>query len=387
MLAEAASDLMAMRLSSQRGFDLPALAGPADTGKGWVERPADNLEGVASAVDSSASAGLAEEIIRDLGKAVGSTNRSDEPLHERLAAIADAVDARPNLGTTSDSTAGHAPALKGGWTLLQEMSIREAAQGLRNEYTVRRQILLRRLDVTVQVMCNCDRIATIQRQSADILSRMWSGWRRSANEAPPLSEWSALAVTRGVLARAIAARVSGPGARVSSKVKKISIGDVPNRGGKPEGYTKKDTAPTQEAGGTAATAPAPKAQRGPRQRTFASGSGGGSVGASSSAASGAAASGVANGAASSLADAGNVLGGEGASANVGSASASSAAPRSNNVSGEPASIGAKKDEKKAPTGARSTNKDAHKEYRQQKRKEWEGKVTNTYYEDLQKNRG
>jgi len=375
MLAEVASDLMTMRVSVQRGFDLPALAGPAGEaagGKGWSERPADNLQGVASAVDSSASAGLAEELVRELSSAVGAGNGSapaDRPLQERLSAVAEAVSARTEQSNAAPPDSSHAPALKGSWNLLQEMGVREAATSLRNEYTVRRQILLRRLDVTVQVMCSCDRaaVATIQRQITDILSKMWAGWRRDATEAPPLSEWSALAVTRGVLARAVTARVSGPGARVSSKVKKVSIGAVPNRGGKPEGYTKKDPgtqaqATTEEpkAASSAVTVTMPKAQRGPRERSFASGSGARATGSASAA--------PAAGAASSGAD-----------------SAAGGAAASGSGSAEPAFVAAK-EEKKAPTGARSTNKDAHKEYRVQKRKEWEGKTTNDYYEELAKQR-
>lgn len=378
MLAEAASDLMTMRVSVQRGFDLPALAGPAEAGTGWVERPADSLEGVASAVDSSASAGLAEELVRDLGSAVGSGNGSapaDRPLQERLAAVAEAVAARAEPSRPAPPDSSTSPALKGGWNLLQEMNVREAAQGLRNEYTTRRQILLKRLDVTVQVMCNCERasVASVQRKTADILSKMWAGWRRDTAEAPPLSEWSALAVTRGVLARAVTARVSGPGARVSSKVKKVSIGAVPNRGGKPEGYTKKDPttqaqpAAAEEAKASAVTVTLPKAQRGPRQRSFASGSGTTAGGGTTTASTGASSSSTGAAEASTAGAAGD-----------GASSASGTA--------EPAFVAAKAEEKKAPLGARSTNKDAHKEYRQQKRKEWEGKVTNDYYSELAKHR-
>jgi len=186
---------------------------------------------------------------------------------------------------------------------------------------------------------------------------------------------------------------------VNSKVKKVTIGAVPNRGGKPEGYTKKD--PGEGGGASSASAqaaPPPKAQRGPRQRTFASG--GESAGAAAStstpaatpagesssatasatAPEGASSSASAPASGSSSTGGGHVLGGAGA----GSAGASSAAATPASKEGE--SVAPKREEKTGPTGARSTNKDALKEYRVRKRQEWEGKVSNTYYEELEKHR-
>jgi len=388
VLAEAAADLMAIRIVKARGFDLHAMAGPANNGTEWAERPDGELEGIASIVDSSASIGLAEDLIQDLNKAVNqgsSVFAGDSSTQERLSAIAQAVESQGPPAIVD--SAGHAPALKGGWTLLQEMRVREVAAELRQEFTVRREILLRRLDVTVQVMCSCEHIAAaaVQRKSADVLSRMWAGWRRSATRAPPLSEWSALAVTRAVLARAVDARVSGPGARVSSRLKKVKIGSVPNRGGKPEGYQAQTNqrrsaagTATQAEGGAASavreTTPQPKAHRGPRHRTFA-------ASATTSSGSGAAASSSTG----ANADGGHVLGGH--PLVDGAASSSAVANRDAVMDEASVSVAAKPEEKKAPSGARSTNKDLHKEYRIQKRKEWEGTAAaSNYYEELKKNR-
>jgi len=378
-------------------------AGPANGGTEWVERPGGELEGVASVVDSSASIGLAEDLIKDLNKGVrvgiamsafpdigavesaSANQRSSGFTEECLSAIAQAVESQGPPAIVD--SAGYAPALKGGWTLLQEMRVREVAAELRQEFTVRREILLRRLDVTVQVMCSCEQssAAAVQRKSADVLSRMWAGWRRSASRAPPLSEWSALAVTRAVLARAVDARVSGPGARVSSRLKNVKIGSVPNRGGKPEGYhgrtnqrTSAAEAPTQAEGGAASTVrettPQPKAQRGPRHRTFAASA---TISNSSRV--------VTTSSTDTHADGGHVLGGH--PLVDGAASSAASGCRGTAMEEESVSVAARPKEKKAPGGARSTNKDLHKEYRIQKRKEWEGTAApNNYYEELKKNR-
>lgn len=226
-------------MTTMRGFDLPALAGPAsETDQSWAERPADDLAGVAKAVDSSASLALAEDLVRQLGEAVDVAQNG--LLEDRLEAVATAITAK---GSKSfQISAANGPAITGcNWSLMQEMGVREASTALRNEYGTRRHILLRRLDLCVQVLCGSEKSkqAANQRKITDLLSSMWAGWRKNAAEAPPLSEWSALASTRGLLARSVNARISGPNARGKSAVKSIKIGPVPNRGGIPEGYKKR----------------------------------------------------------------------------------------------------------------------------------------------------
>lgn len=245
-LADAASDLLAVRVIAGRGFDLGATAGPCQHGTSAIsaDTGANNLEGVASAVDSSASLPLAANLLTDIAQALEIDDDPSAAHAERIRQISAATLRRDPVDAGWSTDAADAPALVtgDGWTLLQEMGVREAAHQLREEYTVRRQILLHRLDCTVQCMSTSERAMkpTGRRKVADILSRMWAGWRlhEGAGKAPPLSEWSALAVTRGVLSRAVCSRVASSHARPrnNESVRNVLIGEVPNRGGLPDGY-------------------------------------------------------------------------------------------------------------------------------------------------------
>jgi len=365
LLTEVATELMLLRLRGGRGFDLPALAGPvAGDNSNWEERPAESLEGVASKVQGATGEGLAQNIIGDLARTAlrGAGISAGKPLAERLADVSDSILEQQSRWAAPADSAKNGPALRCKWTLLQEMSVREAAAALRREYGVRRQILLRRLDVTVEALRACDKMTqpATQRKFSDILSRMWAGWRRSAAEAPPLSEWSALAAARGMLTRAMSARVSGPGARVSSAVKKVTIGHVPDRGGVPDGYVKDGG---NQAASSTSSAPAPKAKaaaQGQRPRLARTLRGG------------------------------NAPGDAASSSTAGQPEAAAqAAPATDSAAGRaPASVGVKPRDKKGDgkggtqVGARSTNKDLKHQHHAQMKKEREEGRSNTYYAEL-----
>lgn len=353
VLIEVATELMLERITVGRGFDLPALAGPSGSfNSSWEERPGDSLEGLTSKVDAASGERVAIMLLGDLETSTSSSSEAaaaaPDDLNLRLSNIAGTVVSQRDRWVRSSATSS-GPALQGGWSLLQEMGIREAALALREEYAVRRQILLRRLDVTVQAMC-VSLGAASQRRAADVLSRMWAGWRRTAGEAPPLSEWSALAAAQSMLGRATSARVSGPSTRTNSKVKSFRIGQVPDRGGVPEGYLKKGNPALQASAAKTGAA----SSRAPKSAVTVIG------GASGSTSSGSAAHGS-PAAASSV--------------SVGDPSAAG--------DGVPARLTAKPSDKKGTqVGARSTNLNLRNEDRAQKRKEREEGKTNTYYEAL-----
>jgi len=350
---------MTARLEARRGFDLPALAGPKGAVADWAERPGEHLEGVTTAVDSSNSLTLATDLLKSLQGLAG-TAAGEGALKDGLTAIADAVTAKD--APAEVPLAANRPALKGGWSLMQQMNIREASLSLRKEYTFRRQILLRRLDVTVQSMMAGEKAkpAAGQRKSAEVLSRMWAGWRRGASEAPPLSEWSALAVSRSVLARAVTARVSGPNNRMKSFVKTVKIGAVPDRGGKVDhsGSAKKDPVKRGGEGGVkASSTTAASSEAAPKARAERKRKEGGAI-------KEAASSGAAGGAAAPP-------------------------PSAADANAAPVSAAPKKEEKKGSVeGARSTNLDMMNETKKQKKEEYEqGGPKQTYWDELNAARG
>jgi len=349
IISEAAADLMLTRLRVGRGVDLPALAGPSKSHDcAWEERPADSLEGLSSKVDAESGERLASKLLAELETVVLPSSRSE-------GTSCTAVDRLATVGATiaqdvSRWNAIHGPdgpVLHGNWSLLQMMGVREAAVALRGEYSVRRQILLRRLDITVQSMSASDRavVPASQRRFEDILSRMWAGWRRFALEAPPLFEWSALAASRSMLVKATTARVSGPHARVSSKVKSFKIGAVPDRGGLPEGYAARKSSVT-----TQATAQEPSESSQPRP---------------------------------------NIVTVSGGTSSTASSSSGMEQARTDTPAGgidsKPIArvAGARPNRKQTVVGARSTNLELQKEHKAQQRKEREeGRNPNTYYEEL-----
>jgi len=383
LLAEVTSDLLAVRLQAGRGFEILATAGPVDEVSEWGERPADSLEGIASAVDSSKSLPLAQGLVQDMATASEVQVNASEKLVEQLKKITEAALAKGAVRIT-EADAADAPALKGGkWSLMQEMNVREAAQQLREEYSVRRRILLNRLDCTVQSMSVNEKamVPSGRRKVADILSRMWAGWRRNMSEAPPLSEWSALAVTRGVIFRAVTARVAGPGSKLTSNVKKVLIGDVPDRGGIPDGYGK-----NRKEGGAAAPAAA-----------LPSGGGGGPAakkqrtGSSITTVSEGDKTGQAESAASLAAFFESAAAGDAAAAAASSTSSSSAAAAAPAEGGGGEGAGAEKTTavaEKRPekgntvTGARSVNKELMQQAKADQKKEREEGKEKTYYEEL-----
>mmetsp|Transcript_43094 Transcript_43094/g.78351 ORF Transcript_43094/g.78351 Transcript_43094/m.78351 type:complete len:1437 (+) Transcript_43094:93-4403(+) len=243
LLVEAAADLMVTRMEAGRALALPALAGPP--GKASSTEMED-LAGVAITVAGSEATQLAGKLVSGIWQTLGEGSPGDRPSHELLAVVASTASAGLQA-----KYPGRGLVLHGGWTLLQEMQIREVSLSLQREYTVRRHILLRRLDVSVEAM-SASAARSLREKVAGILGRMWAGWRRSAEDAPALSEWSVLAASEGVLARAVSQRVTHAASATASKVKKVQIGSVPGRGGVPEGYGKD----SRKSSNVAASAPA-----------------------------------------------------------------------------------------------------------------------------------
>eukprot|EP00927_Polykrikos_kofoidii_P025828 TRINITY_DN2313_c0_g1_i1.p1 TRINITY_DN2313_c0_g1~~TRINITY_DN2313_c0_g1_i1.p1 ORF type:complete len:1622 (+),score=294.01 TRINITY_DN2313_c0_g1_i1:382-4866(+) len=312
LLMEVSTDLMATRMETGRSFaKLPALA---------------VLEADAASSQASTAIAEVESMVSDLGIATSvNASQSDEVVSfgARLT----------NIATVATPNAANVPAdmlaLKGGWSLLQEMGVREAALTLRGEYTVRRQILLRRLDVTAESVCS-GKSEDIQRKVADICSDMWASWRKSSIQAPLFSEWSALAATRSNLFRDVSKRISGTSARTTSAVKVFRMGVVPNRGGVPDGYGKESSTQGAASASSAAVTPTEPSSAGARPAQRRQGS--------------TAATPVV------------------ATASSGSVSSGPAMP----ADAGPAKVGAKPAEKKGcESGARSTNKELHHEYRKQ----------------------
>jgi len=252
-LSEVAIDLMLARLQTGHvgGFNLPALAGPPGTDHCiWNERPTDNLEVSASKVDVTNAVLVATQFVEELEGAASSSHTSSlDPLGlaERLSIVALSVASQSDQWTNAFTNAC-GPALQWAWSHLQTEGVCMASRALQEEYGLRRQILLHRLDLTVQALCNCEAAICSEAQCciARVLSSMWAGWRQNASEASPLSAWSALAATSSMLSKAVEARVSCPKARATSKVKQFRmLTQVPDRGGVPE-------APMQQCKHTAA---------------------------------------------------------------------------------------------------------------------------------------
>jgi len=231
LLTEAASDLMTSRIKAGRGINAPALAGP----------PA-GLAGAAALLENG---GMMDKLVVDL--ATSNAVKESGTFVQRLKAVSDKVVAKGNA-----AGAETVAVLKGNWSLMQEMQVRECVDSLAKEYSVRRRILLMRLDQTVQSMCGCAKASqpAVRANIGEVLSQMWGGWRGGggvvageavvaarAEEAPRLSEWNVLAVTNSVLQEVKSTRVSelNPYAPRSA-LKSVRIGDVPGRGGVPEGY-------------------------------------------------------------------------------------------------------------------------------------------------------
>ena len=101
------------------------------------------------------------------------------------------------------------------------------------EYVNRRTVLSRRLDVTIQAFLKSPNAEKSQREIQDLVKDL--KWK---NETPTIGMWHLLAATTALLDMD-RSRISSKHT-VSSAVKTVIIGHVPDRGGVPEGYTMED---------------------------------------------------------------------------------------------------------------------------------------------------
>jgi len=370
LLTEAASDLMITRMQMGRSLSLAALAGPP--GRDAAEAgDAEELAGVATTVAGSEAAQLAGKLIggicQKLDGSISETDISARPWHELLeqTTICASADSQ-GLRTTYP---GQGLVLHGGWSLLQEMQVREVASTLQREYTVRRHILLRRLDVSVEAMSASSkaRPRDVQQRIAGILGAMWAGWRRSAEEAPALSEWSVLAASQGVLARAVSQRVTHSTSATASKIKKVRIGSVPDRGGVPEGYGK-----DAQRSATSSAVAAASTSRTPGRGLARPSAPGRLVSAGEPAAS---------------ASAGSAAAASSSGQSAGTSAAGQTAGQGAQVA--PAQIAAKRQREPGnQTGARSTNKDLESEWKKKLKEDREGGTSGpSYWQALAEARG
>jgi hypothetical protein len=256
LLTEVASDLMVMRLRMGRGLSLPALAGPplAETHNHEAE---GSLTEKAAAPFPSGTYN-ASKLIQDIESAVCHAQYdAHTSLVDRLSTVVHAVNFQrerwlQNFGRV------HSFVLKGGWSQQRENDIDLVSLALQAEYKLRRHILLRRLDVTVQALCSGEKtnVADTWRQACEVLSNMWVGWRKPGNEAPPVSKWSVLSVRCSTFHQTLEASVCGPGTRLSSNVKSFRMtSQVPYRGGIPDNYQEKTSSALWLPGSTVAASP------------------------------------------------------------------------------------------------------------------------------------
>eukprot|EP00445_Apocalathium_hangoei_P040495 CAMPEP_0203968286 /NCGR_PEP_ID=MMETSP0359-20131031/96875_1 /ASSEMBLY_ACC=CAM_ASM_000338 /TAXON_ID=268821 /ORGANISM="Scrippsiella Hangoei, Strain SHTV-5" /LENGTH=403 /DNA_ID=CAMNT_0050906211 /DNA_START=127 /DNA_END=1334 /DNA_ORIENTATION=+ len=117
----------------------------------------------------------------------------------------------------------------------QEKSVRSLIEVMNKEYTTRRKVLTRRLDVTIQAFLWSAKADTYMDQMSQAIAAIMD-WRDHLGSAS-VGLWHMFAMDQGM--------ATDPG-KVSSLnilksvVKTIIIGAVPDRGGVPEGYTVED---------------------------------------------------------------------------------------------------------------------------------------------------
>jgi len=146
---------------------------------------------------------------------------------QALDQVADAVSEDKELCATVPSNLLH-PAWK--LTSTQEGSVKQIIELLNKEYSARRKVLTRRLDVTIQAFLWSSKAdAQMEMMSQAIAAVM--DWRDHMGEAS-IGLWDILAADQVALQGKTVSKFS-----LKSVVKSVVIGAVPDRGGVPEGYT------------------------------------------------------------------------------------------------------------------------------------------------------
>eukprot|EP00439_Symbiodinium_sp_Y106_P027280 s3251_g3.t1 len=125
------------------------------------------------------------------------------------------------------------------WNLTpdQEKSVHQIMEVFNQEYSVRRKVLTRRLDVTIQAFLWSPKADSYMEQISQAISAVMD-WRDHLSSAS-IGSWHMLATDEKTVQEP--PKISSITA-LKSVVKTIIIGAVPDRGGVPEGYTVEDIA-------------------------------------------------------------------------------------------------------------------------------------------------
>ncbi|CAN8000628.1 unnamed protein product, partial [Ixodes hexagonus] len=128
----------------------------------------------------------------------------------------------------ADSMGGK-PLFQGGLTEKQWFALAKLQAQMQEEYRIRRETLIKRLDVTVQSFKWGDRLKARQ----DKIMQVYQPRRQLMQAEPKVSLGHVLAAKEDLLA---IEKTSGAGVRQNTKsaVNRVLIGSVPDRGGRPE---------------------------------------------------------------------------------------------------------------------------------------------------------
>ncbi|CAE6921608.1 Fam98a [Symbiodinium sp. CCMP2592] len=167
----------------------------------------------------------------------GKSNAQAEPADEKVQAldeIAGKIEADASL---SSKRCDHL--LYPYWNLTpdQEKSVHQIMEVFNQEYSVRRKVLTRRLDVTIQAFLWSPKADSYMEQISQAISAVMD-WRDHLSSAS-IGSWHMLATDEKTVQEP--PKISSITA-LKSVVKTIIIGAVPDRGGVPEGYTVEDIA-------------------------------------------------------------------------------------------------------------------------------------------------
>eukprot|EP00408_Alexandrium_pacificum_P065019 CAMPEP_0171159136 /NCGR_PEP_ID=MMETSP0790-20130122/2883_1 /TAXON_ID=2925 /ORGANISM="Alexandrium catenella, Strain OF101" /LENGTH=393 /DNA_ID=CAMNT_0011623623 /DNA_START=53 /DNA_END=1231 /DNA_ORIENTATION=+ len=191
------------------------------------------IEDLAQALGIKAGGRGGKGAYKGKGKASAPAAPGDEKA-QALEQIADAVAADAELCQSLPEGL-----LYPEWSLTpkQEESVTKMIEAFNREYTTRRKVLTRRLDVTIQAFLWSPKADEYMEQMSQAIAAIMD-WRDHLGSAS-IGRWHVLAVDQAALSDP--GKVSSIHA-LKSVVKTIIIGAVPDRGGVPEGYTVEDIA-------------------------------------------------------------------------------------------------------------------------------------------------
>ncbi|CAE7330182.1 Fam98a [Symbiodinium natans] len=167
----------------------------------------------------------------------GKSSAQTEPADEKVQALDEIAAKIEGDASLSSKRCDHL--LYPYWNLTpdQEKSVNQIMEVFNKEYSVRRKVLTRRLDVTIQAFLWSPKADSYMEQISQAISAVMD-WRDHLSEAS-IGSWHMLATDEKTVQEP--PKISSITA-LKSVVKTIIIGAVPDRGGVPEGYTVEDIA-------------------------------------------------------------------------------------------------------------------------------------------------